>query len=433
MKSKRIALISEHASPLGCLGGVDCGGQNVYVAQVAKNLARLGYAVDVFTRRDDPALPSAVALPGGARLIHVAAGPPRPVPKEELLPYMSAFWREMLPWCSVGPGYDIVHANFFMSGLVGLRLKRFLGVPLVITFHALGKVRRLHQKEADRFPDARLSIEVRIVEMADRILAECPQDEQDQIELYQADPARIRIVPCGFDETEMSPIAKRQARNRLDLDPHERIVLHVGRMVPRKGVDNVIRGFARLVHEHQIQARLVVVGGESDEPDPRLTPEIGRLQAIARREAVAQRVLFVGRKGRDVLRYYYSAADVFVTTPWYEPFGITPLEAMACGTPVVGSNVGGVKFTVLDGQTGFLVPPNDPRRLGERLATLYRNPELLSLFSAQAIRRVRAQFTWRQVASDIADVYEELLMPAVSSPIEPTASLFQSALPITEV
>jgi glycosyltransferase involved in cell wall biosynthesis len=433
MKSKRIALISEHASPLGCLGGVDCGGQNVYVAQVAKNLVRLGYAVDVFTRRDDPALPTVVELPGGARLIHIAAGPAQQVPKEELLPYMSAFWREMLPWCSTGPGYDVVHANFFMSGLVGLRLKRILGVPLVVTFHALGKVRRLHQKEADRFPDARLAIEDRIVELADRIIAECPQDEQDQVELYHADRERIRIVPCGFDSSEMAPVRKRQARSLLRLEPHERIVLHVGRMVPRKGVDNVVRGFARLVHEHQIQARLVIVGGESDEPDPRLTPEIGRLQAIARREGVAERVLFAGRKGRDVLRYYYSAADVFVTTPWYEPFGITPLEAMACGTPVVGSNVGGIKFTVVDGQTGFLVPPNDARGLGERLATLYRNPELLSQFSAQALRRVRAQFTWRQVASDIADVYEELLAPASAAPTDVLPSLYQPAVPAAEV
>src|SRR5438067_8577503 len=411
--SRRIALISEHASPLAMLGGVDSGGQNVYVGQVAKNLAAMGYEVDVFTRRDSAHLPEVAEWVNGVRIVHVPAGPPTAVPKEDLLPYMDEFTAYMLRFCR-GPrkAYDLVHANFWMSGLVAANLKRAAGTPFVITFHALGRVRRLHQREADRFPEARLDIEDRIVAEAGHIIAECPQDEEDLIRLYNADPSKITIVPCGFDQAEMSPVSKALARVVLGLPSNERIVLQVGRMVPRKGVDNAIRGFARLIKDHGVPARLLVVGGESNEPDPRITPEIGRLRAIARKEGVADMVTFVGRRGRDVLRYYYSAADIFVTTPWYEPFGITPIEAMACGTPVIGANVGGIKFTVRDGETGYLVPPDDPCALGERLAHLYNHPKLLSVFSRQAVNRANALFTWQKVAGAIAALYEDGLAPS---------------------
>jgi glycosyltransferase involved in cell wall biosynthesis len=180
-------------------------------------------------------------------------------------------------------------------------------------------------------------------------------------------------------------------------------------MVPRKGVDTAVRGFARLVNNHGVTARLLVVGGESDEPDPKLTPELGRLQEIARQEGVFDRVTFVGRRGRETLKYYYSAADVFVTVPWYEPFGITPVEAMACGTPVIGSNVGGIKYTVRDNETGYLIPLNDPDALGERLAHLYKHPKLMGVLSRQAIRRANDLFTWQKVTASVAAVYEEIL------------------------
>src|SRR4051794_24912405 len=358
--SKRVAMISEHASPLGVLGGVDSGGQNVYVGQLARNLAALGYEVDLFTRRDSDRLPEIAEWVSGIRIIHVPAGPPTFVRKEDMLPFMGDFstYLQQFFRCQ-REAYDLVHANFWMSGLVATELKRALGVPFVITFHALGRVRRLHQQTADQFPDARFEIEDRIVAEADRILAECPQDEEDLIRLYNADPGRVTIIPCGFDPAELSPISKPLARFALNLAPEERVILQLGRMVPRKGVDTAILGFARLVQQHGVAARLLIVGGESDEPNPQ-EPEVGRLQAMACAEGVADRVAFIGRRGRETLKYYYSAADVFVSVPWYEPFGITPVEAMACGTPVVGSNVGGIKYTVRDGETGYLVPPRDP-------------------------------------------------------------------------
>jgi D-inositol-3-phosphate glycosyltransferase len=411
MMTKRIALISEHATPLGIFGGVDSGGQNVYVGQLAKNLAAIGYDVDVFTRRDNEQLPEVVEWLNGVRVIHVPAGSPTCLPKEDLLPHMSEFTRFMLNWCTRHRlRYDLIHANFWMSALVAADIKRALGIPFIVTFHALGRVRRLYQGKADHFPDERFTIEDRVVKEADHIIAECPQDREDLLQLYHADPSRISVIPCGFDTTEFWAINKVRARLTLGLPPDEPLILQLGRMVPRKGVDTVIRGFAQLLKQRHLKARLLIVGGEAETPDPQITPEIGRLQAIAHELDIEPQLTFVGRRGRDVLKYYYSAADVFVTTPWYEPFGITPIEAMACGTPVIGSNVGGIKFTVKDGETGYLVPPKDPEAIATHLARLLENSQLRSLFGRQATRRAQEHFTWQKVTSAVAALYEEVLI-----------------------
>lgn len=414
--TRRVAVITEHASPLSILGGIDSGGQNVYVGQLARHLSALGYGVDLFTRRDSDRLPEIVEWTHGIRVIHVPAGPAEYVRKEDMLPCMAEFTEYLKRFCCCQrEAYDLIHANFWMSGLVACELKQALGIPFVVTFHALGRVRRQHQGHADGFPDERFAIEDRIVAEADRIIAECPQDEEDLIRLYNADPAKVAIVPCGFDPAEMSPISKPLARFALKLPPDERVILQLGRLVPRKGVDTVIRGLARLHREHEVAARLLIVGGDSDEPDAAITPEIGRLRAIAAEEGVADRVTFVGRRGRETLKYYYSAADIFVTVPWYEPFGITPVEAMACGTPVVGSAVGGIKFTVRDGETGYLVPPNNADKLAERLAHLYRHPKLMSLLSQQAVRRANDLFTWAKVTETMAHLYEDVLAAGAPS------------------
>lgn len=183
----------------------------------------------------------------------------------------------------------------------------------------------------------------------------------------------------------------------------------MGRIVPRKGIDAVIYGFSRFVKTALHDARLVIVGGATKEPDPDKDPEIRRLQAIARREGIADKVIFAGRAGRDELKYYYSAADVFITTPWYEPFGITPLESMACGTPVIGANVGGIKFTVKDSVTGYLIPPNDPQALSESLLRLYTSTELIQQLGRNAIERVNKMFTWETVTNKIIAFYKKIV------------------------
>jgi len=407
----QIAIISDHASPLAVPGGIDSGGQNVYVAHLARQLGRNGHHVDVFTRSDDPRLPRVCPLDRNVRVVHIPAGPQKPVAKERLLPHMHEFARSMVAFCEArSQRYDVVHANFFMSGIPALRLKRHLNLPFVVTFHALGKVRRLYQKEADQFPPERAGIESLLVRSADRLIAECPQDFEDLVSLYGADPCTVDIVPCGVDTEEIRPRGPcARGRLGLGLTPDEFVVLQLGRLVPRKGIDNVIRGIACLRHSHGIRARLLIVGGEADDADPAKTPEIGRLSSIAEELGVRDQVIFTGRRARDLIADYYSAADVFVTTPWYEPFGITPLEAMGCGTPVIGAAVGGIKHTVVDEVTGFLVPPHDPAALAERLARFCRNPELARAFGRAGIRHVSSRFTWRKVAADVAHTYEAVL------------------------
>lgn len=408
---RKIALISEHASPIASLGSVDSGGQNVYVAQLARQLARLGYLVDVFTRRDSDQLAPVADWHPGVRIVHVPAGPAHFIPKEAMLPLMEQFGRYVIRFARRQKvPYDLVHANFFMSGMVAQQIKQTLGIPFVMTFHALGRVRRLNQKEADGFPDLRFAIEERLMLEADRIIAECPQDQSDMECHYGAPNPRIEVVPCGFDPDEFGP-AISDARQQLGVAHDEFLILQLGRMVPRKGVDNVIRALALLQQTYRIPARLLVVGGNREEPDPVATPELGRLMRLAHELGIAHAVTFTGQRQRAQLRTYYSAADVFVTTPWYEPFGITPLEAMACATPVVGSAVGGIKTTVVDGKTGYLVPPNDAAALAERLAWLQRDPKLAQRLGWAGMRRAYQHYTWRSVALNIARVYEDVLEP----------------------
>jgi len=399
----RIALISEHASPMAVLGGTDAGGQNVYVAQVARGLARAGHHVDVLTRRDSQQAPAALDVCPRMRVLHIPAGPCHPIPKEALLPHMAQFSDATLQLFRHSVPYDVVHANFFMSALVGLQLKARLGVPLVVTFHALGLLRREHLGEADTFPPQRIAIEQRVVREADRIIAECPQDRADLMRVYRADAQRLAMVPCGVDLDKFMPGSKARARRALGLRDDEFVVLQLGRMVERKGVDNVIRALALMDRSRPL--RLLVVGGNSADPDERRTPEIARLRAVAHQCGVADCVTFTGQRQHDSLRDFYLAADVFVSTPWYEPFGITPLEAMACGTPVIGSAVGGIQYSVIDGVTGYLVPPRDPPVLAQRLQTLRANPALAAALGRAGVYRVRSRFTWDLVTSQLIDVY----------------------------
>jgi len=420
----RIAMISDHASPLAPAGGVDSGGQNIYVAETARRLATRGYLVDIFTRKDQADQREIVDWLPGVRIVHVPAGPATFVRKEDLLQWMPDF-ADFVQCFAARERYDMVHAHFFMSGIVAMQLKSALGLPFVMTFHALGLVRRLHQGIADEFPARRISIEREIMDSADAIIAECPDDHRNLVTLYNAHPHKIAVIPCGFASEDFWPIAPRFARRALGLPSDVPVLLSVGRLVPRKGVDNVIRALGVLVRRLGVPAELLVVGGNSDVADPALTPEIARLRAIAAEAGVADHVTFTGRRSRELLKLYYSAADAFVTTPWYEPFGMTAVEAMACGTPVVGARIGGIKYSVLDGSTGYLVPPNDPLALADRLNEICSSRRLAERFSSIAVRRAYALFRWERVAHSLAVLYGDVRLsagepkraPAVAEPL----------------
>ncbi len=413
----RIAFLSEHASPAAILGGADAGGQNVYVDEVSRNLARRGYAVDIFTRRNSVDTPEVIEWAPGVRVVSLAAGPLQPRPKDELWPFMSEFRDSLLHFMERDEvHYDLVHGNFWMSGWVASELRQRLDIPAVQIFHAMGKTKRRHQKKVDTSPGDRIKTELGVIRVVDRLIAQCPAERAELIDDYGADPAKVVIIPSAVNTKVFKPVERRQARCRIGLNTEDKVLVYVGRMLPRKDIRNIVRALALLhrqsdnvVNSSQRSVTLLVVGGETVDPDPIATPEIGELQRLATELGVIDYVRFVGKRQPNELRYYYSAGDVVVTTPWYEPFGLTPLEAMACGRTVIGSAVGGITYTVKDGETGFLVPPRDPEALAARLHQLLTQPELCAQMGQNARMRVEREFTWSIVAMRTAALYDAVL------------------------
>jgi glycosyltransferase involved in cell wall biosynthesis len=393
----RIAMISEHASPLAKLGGVDSGGQNLHVADLSTALAELGHEVRVYTRRDAEDQPVTQSMGAGVSVVQVPAGPAKYVPKDLLLPHMKEFgdwvgdhWR--------GDNWqpDVTHAHFWMSGLAAIAASRPIGVPVVQTYHALGSVKRRHQGANDTSPRLRIGYERALGGAVDRVVAQC-QDEVRELIRLGVPRTRISLIPSGVDADRFHPDGPAEPR-----DQDRPRVLSVGRMVERKGFADVIRAM-RIVPS----AECVIVGG----PPP---SELGRdpmvkgLQALASRCGVADRVRLVGAVPREEMPRWYRSADVLASAAWYEPFGLTPLEAMACGVPVVGSAVGGLLDTVVDGLTGTLVPPRDPRALGKALRRLVDDRVRRLAYGTAALDRSRSCYSWRRAATQLSSVYSSL-------------------------
>lgn len=392
----RIAMVSEHASPLAVLGGVDAGGQNVFVAALSHELARRDNEVVVYTRRDDPNLPRRASLCPGVEVEHVDAGPPAGLAKDELFPHMPEFARYLeRAWRKQRP--DVVHAHFWMSGHASLLAAESLGLPVVQTFHALGVVKRRYQGGMDTSPEQRLEIEREIVRRADRILPTC-SDEVFELMRLGAKSERLAVIPCGVDLDLFRPDGEVEPRER---NLHR--LLYVGRLVQRKGIGNVISALPRMPG-----VELVVAGGPERE---RLAddPEALRLIELADEHGVAERVEMRGRVERELLPTLMRSADAVVSAPWYEPFGIVPLEAMACGVPVIATAVGGMIDSVVDGHTGVHVPPRDPERLAEAASRLLADPERRQAYGAAGVKRARRLYGWRRVASQVIDAYERVV------------------------
>ena len=407
---RKIAVISEHASPLSILGGKDTAGQNVYVAELSKFLAIYGYEVDIYTRWDNKEQPHITNWKPGVRVINVKAGPVEKIDTEKLLPLMPEFRESMLSFINARKiKYDLIHANYWLSALVACQLKEILCVPFVVTFHELAHISRIHLEKPDLYLQERIYVELDVIRKADQVIAECPQDKFDLMHYYHIPAFKISTIPCGFNPDEFYPVNKIMARKVLNLKQDEYIFLQLGRMDEYKGVDTIIRSLSRLKSLKKA-FRLIVVGGDSVDDDIHSNTEIIRLHQIAVELGVDHVVNFVGKKSREILKYYYSAADIFITTPWFETFGITPLESMACGTPVIGSNVGGIKYTVIDGSTGLLTPARDPESLAEKIIYLLSNESLLKDMSKNSVERVNINFTWANVANQMSDLYENLML-----------------------
>jgi D-inositol-3-phosphate glycosyltransferase len=387
-----ISMVSEHASPLATLGTVDAGGQNVHVAALAGALADLGHHVVVHTRRDRGDLPRFVPFREGVTVHHVDAGPAEPIPKDELLPYMDEFGDELAAcWEELGP--DVVHSHFWMSGLAALRGARELNIPVAHTFHALGTVKRRHQGSADTSPRRRVKLETSVGRQATRVIATC-RDEVRELAAMGLDPERTSIVPCGVDTQLFTPgpsAPRRRAR-----------LLIVGRLVPRKGTDIALAALSQLP-----DAELVVVGGPPGELLA-ADDEAERLASIAAELGVSDRFRMLGAVSREEMPTVLRSADLVLCPARYEPFGIVPLEAMACGVPVVASAVGGHLDSVVDRRTGRLVPVGDPDALAAAVKEILDTPGAAAAMGRAGRRRALANYGWDRVAARTAEVYQEL-------------------------
>jgi glycosyltransferase involved in cell wall biosynthesis len=392
----RVAMISEHASPLAPLGGEDAGGQNTHVADLSVAVAAAGHDVRVYTRRDSVELPELVPVRDGVTVVHVPAGPAEQIPKDELLPYMKEFSRWLVGrWRGPRWAPDVVHAHFWMSGLAGIAAGRQTGVPVVLTYHALGTVKRRHQGAMDTSPSRRVGYERALGRAVDRVIAQS-QDEARELVRMGVPRSRTTIVPSGVNET-FSPDAPAVPRTT-----GRARILTVGRLVERKGFQDVIRAMIQVP-----DADLLVVGGP---PAGQLDtdPQARRLRELADSLGLADRVRLVGAVPREEMPAWYRSADLLVAAPWYEPFGLTPLEAMACGVPVVGTAVGGLTDTVVDGRTGDLVPPRDPTTLGATVRALLDDRIRRFAYASAALERARQRYSWARAAEQLDTVYAAL-------------------------
>lgn len=410
----RVAMLSYHTCPLAVLGGKDTGGMNVYVRDFTRQLGAMGIHVDVFTRSQDEHVPHVLHDLGyGNRVVHIPAGPEHPISKQELVQYLPQFVKGVQAFATQkGIKYDLIHSHYWLSGLAGLSLKTTWGIPLVAMYHTLGLMKnRIAQSRDEMEGEYRINGEKQVLEKADVIIA-ATLAEQAQLQfLYLADTQKIKVIPPGVDTSHFYPIPSDEAKAAIDMSASERMLLFVGRIEPLKGVDILIKAMASIRRDcgdQDCPNILTIIGGDPEASQEMMTAEMTRLQAICRDLGMDDVVLFLGKRSQDTLPYYYSAADVLVMPSHYESFGMVALEAMACGTPVVASQVGGLAFLVQDGITGYVVPDGEPNLLIERLTTLIRDDQLRKKMGDQAA--ILAQnYSWDRIAERIVNVYHDLI------------------------
>jgi len=410
---QRIAVISAHTSPLAPLGYRETGGMNVYVRELSREMGRRGYLIDVFTRRAEPDGPAVIEASPNVRVVHLQAGPEGIEGRRELYTHLRDFEDDLLAFQRAeGVVYDVIHSHYWLSGLLGLRLRERWGAPLVSMFHTLGELKRRANGGSNE-PVARIEVERRVAREADVVVCASEHEKRALVEIYGAPAERIAVVPCGVDLGRFRPLDKEMARRSLGLNG-ERMILFVGRMEPLKGLDILLGAAAHLDDEPAF--RVLVVGGDSLPADGRgnATDEVSHLKGLSAELGIADRVSFTGPVGHDRLPLYYNAADVCVVPSYYESFCLVALEAMACGTPVVASRVGGLSVTVRDGETGYLVSHQAPQPFAERVATLLADEDLRHSFGKTA-SEAASGFGWGNVAEAIEAIYHRLLASPTDS------------------
>jgi D-inositol-3-phosphate glycosyltransferase len=414
---RRLAILSLHTSPLAQPGAGDSGGMNVYVRELASAVARSGADCDVFTRAWSPEQPAVIEVEPGLRVHHVRAGPLAPMAKERLVEVVGEFTDRVLGAMTSpaglrlsddeGGAYEAIHANYWLSGLAGHIIKHELDLPLMCTFHTLDRVKAEagpEEVEAD-LPHRRAEAEAGIIACSDAVLASCTVEAEQIVELYGADPDRVRIVPLGVDHAFFAPGERSQARRALGLPASGPLLLFVGRIQPLKGADVAVRVLAELGSDDRGDPpTLVVVGGPSG---PRGEDSYRELAELVERLGVAQRVRFVPPQPHEVISTYYRAADVCLVPSRSESFGLVALESAACGTPVVASNVGGLTTLVDHGRTGFLVDRREPGEFARYVRRILDDPATAASMSARAAAGA-LEYSWRDAADRLAALHDEL-------------------------
>jgi D-inositol-3-phosphate glycosyltransferase len=394
-------MLSMHTSPLAQPGVGDSGGMNVYVRELCSALAHAGVDTTVYVRRWDAGLPDAVAIEPGLRVVHVDAGPPG-LAKEDLPAVVDAFTNGVLDHLRGDDPVDVVHANYWLSGVAGHRIKHELDLPLVTTFHTLARVKA---EGGDREPQRRVDAEAEIIGCADAICVSCVDEERQFRRLYGDPPGRVEIVAPGVEHAFFAPGDRAGARRALGLGAQP-VLLFVGRIQPLKGLDVAVRALAAL---RRPDSELVVVGGASGVDGD---GEVARVGAIVERLGLRHRVRFVAPQPHHLLSSYYRAADVVVVPSRSESFGLVALEAAACGTPVVASAVGGLLTVVDHGHTGFLVPGRDPAVFAAYADELLGNDRLAWEMSVSAAARAK-RYTWSLAAARLRRLYADLTVGAL--------------------
>ena len=406
---RRVAMISVHSCPLATLGGRETGGMNVYVRELSRHLSELGIAVDVYTRRQGPCYPTVVEFAEQARVIHLSAGPAAPYSKHRVWDHLPEFVDGMQDFINENAlEYDVLHSHYWLSGWVAMQFRLALDLPIVHMSHTLGYPKNAAaQLPWEQEPSRRLQVEREVLQGSDALVAESPASKQHMVWHYDVDPASVAVIPCGVDTARFQPQDKRRARAALSLPPTAPILLSVGRLQPSKGIDTLLQAAADIRRDYP-DVRVLVVGGGLDDQDERETAELNRLQTLGRRLGLSN-VHYVKAQPQEKLAQYYAAADVFVMPSHYESFGMVALEAMACGTPVVASKVGGLASTIVHGDSGLLVPPGDWRAFAQAVSRLLASPQLQSAMRQAGPERARV-FAWPLIVENNVRLYRRLIL-----------------------
>ncbi|MBW4488293.1 MAG: glycosyltransferase family 1 protein [Trichocoleus desertorum ATA4-8-CV12] len=407
LKNQHVALISVHGDPAIEIGKEEAGGQNVYVRQVGEALARQGWQVDMFTRQSSPNQPKIVEHAPNCRTIRLVAGPEDFVPRDEIFEFLPEFVQKFLDFQQEsGIEYPVVHTNYWLSSWVGMELKKRKKIQQVHTYHSLGAVKYKSISTIPLIASTRLATEKACLETAERIVATSPQ-EREHMRSHVSTRGNIDIIPCGTDIHRFGSISQLEARQKLGIDPDSKVVFYVGRFDPRKGIETVVRAVGRSQLRGQADLKLVIGGGSR--PGQSDGRERDRIEGIVNELGLSEITTFPGRLGDETLPTYYAAADVCVVPSHYEPFGLVAIEAMASGTPVIASDVGGLQFTVVPEETGLLAPPQDDAAFAEAIDRILSDATWRNQLGVAARHRVETYFSWEGVASQLSELYQKLM------------------------